>query len=132
VLKGAVASVLGPRTFIRVETGAVMFRSDEPLSDQEVSKVAVAANNKVAEDAELLEFKMERQEAEGHFGTDLYDIDPAPDSATLLNIVRIPEWDVSSCSKTHVSSTGSVGAIRIDGSAFDAGSKEVELRFHLL
>ena len=35
-----------------------------------------AANRKIAEDAEIVEFKMDRQEAEGHFGTGIYDLCP--------------------------------------------------------
>lgn len=107
-------------------------RSDKPLSGQEVSRIEVAANNKVAEDAEFAEFKMERQEAEGHFGTSLYDIEPAPESPSLVSLVRIPEWDVSHCTHAHVSSTGSIGALRIDKADFDGASGEVVIRFHLL
>ena len=44
------------------------------LGGQDVSKIEVAANNKVAEDAEIMEFEMDRQEAEGHFGTSIYDL----------------------------------------------------------
>ena len=132
VLKGAIARAIGPRNFTRVGIGAVRLRSDKPLSRQEASRIEVAANNKIAEDAEILEFNMERQEAEGHFGTDIYDIEPASDSRSLLEIVRIPEWDVSNCSRSHVSSTGFIGAIRIDEAGFDEHNKEIELRFHLI
>ena len=136
VLKGAVTKVLGPRQFTSAEvtgrTGTLRARSDSQPTTQEVSKIEVAANAKIAEDAEVLEFKMDRQEAEGHFGMRIYDLSHAPDLGVLLNIVRIPDWEASCCSMAHVDSTGPIGAIRIDGATFDDQVKSFELRFHLL
>jgi len=132
VLKGAVVKVLGPRRFTFSQTGLLKVKSDAVPTEQEISKIEVAANNKVAEDAEMLEFSMDRQEAEGHFGEGLFDLCPAPEGGELLNIVRIPDWDASCCTQKHVESTVSIGAIRVDGAVFDAVRNEVELRFHLL
>ena len=137
VLKGAVTKVLGPRRFTFGQAweggaGILKARSEAPPAPQEVSKVEVAANNKVSEDAEILDFEMDRQEAEGHFGTGIYDLCPAPREGVLLHIVRIEGWEASCCSMDHVGSTGSIGAMRIDGVAFDDAKKELELRFHLL
>jgi Ser-tRNA(Ala) deacylase AlaX len=132
VVKGAVANVLGPRKFTFGEAGVLRFHSEADPLLQEVGKIEAAANRKVAEDAEILEFTMEEREAEGHFGTGIYDLTPAPETETLLKIVRIPDWDAGYCLQAHVDSTGSVGAIRVDGSAYDGVRKEVEFRFHLL
>ena len=132
VLKGAVTSVLGQRRFTFAEIGVLKVRSEGPPSAQDVGRIEAAANRKIAEDAELLEFKMERQEAEGHFGTGIYDLSPAPEAGALLSMVRIPDWEASCCSQAHVQSTGSIGAIRIDAAAFDDARRELELRFHLL
>jgi alanyl-tRNA synthetase len=132
VLKGAVMKVLGPRHFIFGGAGVLRFQSDGQPSAQEVGKIEAAANRKIAEDAEVVEFGMDKQEAEGHFGTGIYDFAPAPEAGTLLSIVRIEDWETSHCPQAHVSSTGSIGAIRIDGAAFDDGKKEVVIRFHLL
>lgn len=132
VLKGAVAKVLGPRKFTFGEAGVLKFHSDVEVSPQEVGKIEAAANRKIAEDAEILEFSMERQEAEGHFGPGIYDLTPAPKTDGLLKMVRIPEWDAGYCLQAHVESTGSIGAIRVDAARFDEARKEVELRFHLL
>lgn len=132
VLKGAVTNVLGPRRFTFGGAGVLKFRSDGPATSQEVGKIESAANRKVAEDAEIVEFSMDKQEAEGHFGTGIYDLSPAPQDGTLLKMVRIPDWEASYCPRAHVESTGSIGAIRIDRAAFDERGKEVELRFHLL
>jgi alanyl-tRNA synthetase len=132
VLKGAVTRVLGPRRFTFGEAGVLKFKSDGPPSPQDVGKIEAAANRKIAEDAEVLEFDMDRQEAEGHFGTGIYDLTPAPAAGQLLRIVRIQDWEASYCPSAHLESTGSIGAIRVDGATFDAASKEVVVRFHLL
>jgi alanyl-tRNA synthetase len=137
VLKGAVTKVLGPKrfTFALVSEGnggILKAKSDAQPTAQEVSKIQVAANNKVSDDAEFSDFEMERQEAEGHFGTNIYDLCPAPEAGALLHIVRIENWEASCCFKAHVGSTGSIGAIRIDSAEFDDARKELELRFHLL
>jgi len=132
VLKGAVTKVVGPRKFTFAQAGVLKLTSERPPTKQEVGKIEVAANRKIAEDAEILEFSMDRQEAEGHFGTGIYDFAPAPQAGTLLKIVRIPDWDASYCPQAHVESTGSIGAIRIDRTSFDEAGRELELRFHLL
>jgi alanyl-tRNA synthetase len=132
VLKGAVTKVLGPRRFTFVQAGVLKVTSEGLPAKQEVGKIEAAANRKIAEDAEILEFSMDRQEAEGHFGTGIYDIAPAPPAGTLLRIVRIPDWDASYCPQAHVESTGSIGAMRIDRASFDEAGRELELRFHLV
>ena len=132
VLKGAVTKVLGPRRFTFAGAGVLRVRSDGPLAKQEMGKVEAAANRKIAEDAEILEFEMERQEAEGHFGTGIYDLAPAPESGKLLKIVKIADWDASFCPRAHVETTGSIGAIKMDGATFDDGAKDLVFRFHLL
>ncbi len=132
VLTGAVTNVLGPRRFTFANARVLKFRSEAPLSAQEVGKIEAAANRKVEEDAEIVEFSMDKGEAEGHFGTGIYDLCPAPQNETLLRIVRIPDWGASCCDKSHTESTGSIGAIRVDACSFDEKAKELELKFHLL
>jgi alanyl-tRNA synthetase len=132
VLKGAVTKVVGPRHVTFGEEGVLKFRSEAPVSAQDLGKIGAAANRKIAEDEEILEFSMDRQEAEGHFGTGIYDLSQAPEGAALLSVVRIPDWDASHCPRAHVDTTGSIGAIRMDGASFDERAKEVVLRFHLL
>ena len=46
--------------------------------------------------------------------------------------MRMHDWEASYCPHAHVESTGSIGAIRIDGATFDDAAKEVVIRFHLL
>ena len=132
VLKGVVTKVLGQGRFAASQPGQLNVTGGAPPTRQELSKIEVASNNKIAEDAEFLEFDMERQEAEGHFGAGIFDLFPAPEDGALLNIVRIEDWDVSCCPQEHVGSTGSIGAIRVDGADYDDALKVVTLRFHLL
>jgi Ser-tRNA(Ala) deacylase AlaX len=132
-----VTKILGPKRFTYAQiwggkSGILKARSDAAPTAQEISKIEVAANNKVSEDAELLDFEMDRQEAEGHFGTGICDLCPAPEAGALLHIVRIQDWEVSCCSMNHVGSTGSIGAMKIDGVGFDGAGKELELKFHLV
>ena len=137
VVKGAVARVLGPRKFTYGEevdgrSGVLRAEGKVRPTPQEVARIEVTANEKVAEDAEVLEFEMEREEAEGHFGKGIYDLGSAPKEGELLRVVRIDDWEVSCCGKSHVGSTGSVGAVRIDKVALDEDEKELEIGFHLL
>jgi alanyl-tRNA synthetase len=132
VLKGAVTKVLGPKRFVFGENGVLRFKSEGPPTPQELGRIGAAANRKIAEDAEVLEFEMDKQEAEGHFGTAIYDLSPAPGPGELLRIVRMQDWEASCCPRTHVESTGSIGAIRIDGATFDDAAKEAVIRFRIL
>jgi Ser-tRNA(Ala) deacylase AlaX len=104
--------------------------SSGPLSSQDAARVEAAANRKVAEDAEILEFEMDREEAEGHFGESIYDLCEPP-AERRLEIVRIPEWEVACCSWHRVSSTGVIGAVKIDSTSFDEARKELAVKFHL-
>ena len=74
---------------------------------------------------------MERQEAEGRFGRSIYDPSPTPEAGVLLGIVRIPDWEASRCSQTHLEHRPD-RAMRVDDAAFDDVEKELELRFHPL
>lgn len=132
VLRGAVTSVMGPRRFSFAQEGVLRFNAERPLTPQEVARVEEAANGKVGEDAEVVEFSMEREEAEGHFGTGIYDLVQEEKGQELLKIARIADWEESACPREHVESTGSLGAIKVDGEEFHEATGEVELRYHLL
>jgi alanyl-tRNA synthetase len=136
VLKGAVTKVLGPTRFTYAEalggrSGILKARLEHPPTSQETTKIEVAANIKVSEDAEILDFEMDRQEAEGHFGTGIYDLCPAPEGGGLLHIVRIDDWEVSCCAEAHVGSTGSIGSMKVKAALDDSG-KELEIKFRLV
>ena len=137
LLQGAVRSVLGLRRFTSAQTlgdksGILSVGSDTLPSAQDVSMIEAAANDKIAEDAEVVEFRMERREAEGHFGTGIYDLCQASEGEELLKMVRIPDWDASCCSRAHVDGTGSIGALKIELLTFDDARRELELTFRLV
>jgi len=135
VVKGAVARVLSPTRFVSSElahrSGALWAEVARRPAAEDAAKVEVSANDKVAEDDEVLEFEMERAEAEGHFGPGIYDLWP-PGEAGLVKVVRIGDWEASCCTASHVGSTGQVGAIRVDGVGYDEARGVAEVRFHLL
>jgi alanyl-tRNA synthetase len=131
VLRGAIVNVLGPTRFTQAGQGVLRFQSDRSVSPQQAGMIEVAASKKIHEDAEVMEFEMERGEAEAHFGLGIYDLAPTSSASGLLRIARIPEWEASCCSSRHVESTGSIGRLSVDGTQYDGSTKETELRFHI-
>ena len=136
VLKGAVEKVLGAKwtssVYVSERHGRLTVQFDRKPTEIELARVEQAANGKVAEGAEVLEFEMERQEAEGHFGDSIYDLFPVPAEVTMLKIVRIPDWNINCCNKGHLESTVQVGKIRLGTPRFRAARKELEIEFDLV
>jgi len=135
VVKGAVQKVLGATlttsVYVQGTHGRLTVRFDRKPSEEEMARVGQAANQKVAEGAEVLEFEMERNEAEGHFGKVIYDLFPVPTGVTILRIVRIPEWNVNCCQERHLESTAQVGRIKLETPRFRNSRKELEVGFDL-
>ena len=136
VLKGAAQKVLGATlttsVYVSGSHGRLTLRFDRKPTDEEVARLEQAANAKVAEGVEFLEFEMEKQEAEGHFGQAIYDLFPVPNNVTLLKIVRIPEWNVNCCNETHVDNTSQVGRLKLGTPRFRNSRKELEVEFDLV
>jgi alanyl-tRNA synthetase len=132
VLKGAVVRVLGRPNTAAVRTsageGVLTVQMERGPTPEELSKVWEEANAKVSEDAELIEFEMERLEAEGHWGMAIYDLFPVPERAGMLRIVRIEGWEVSSCVEDHVESTGAIGRIEAHHVGFSEPGRMLEFR----
>ena len=135
VVKGAVQKVLGAKwtasVYVSGRHGRLTVQFDRKPTDEELTRVEQAANGKVAEAAEVLEFEMERQEAEGHFGDAIYDLFPVPAGITLLRIVRIPDWNVNCCNESHVDNTSEIGKIRLGRPKFRNAKRELEIEFDL-
>ena len=135
VLKGAVQQVLGAKwtasVFVSGTHGRLTVQFDRKPTDEEVARIEQVANDKVSEGAEVVEFEMEKDEAEGHFGNAIYDLFPVPSSVTRLKIVRIPDWNINCCIENHVDNTSQVGRIRLGGVKFRNSRKELELEFDL-
>lgn len=136
VLKGAVQHVLGARwtasVFVSGTHGRLTVQFDRKPTDEEIARIEQAANDKVSEGAEVVEFEMEKDEAEGHFGNSIYDLFPVPSSVTRLKIVRIPDWNVNCCIENHVDNTSQVGRIKLGSPKFRNSRKELELEFDLV
>jgi len=135
VLKGAVQKVLGAKwtasTFVEGRHGRLTVKLENKPADEELKQVEAEANRKIAEGAEVLEFEMEKKEAEMHFGDSIYDLFPVPATVTMLKIVRIPDWNINCCVERHVESTSLIGPIRLGRSRFRKSRGELELEFEL-
>jgi alanyl-tRNA synthetase len=135
VLKGAVERVLGARwtssVYVSGRHGRLTVKFDREPTGEELSAIERLTNEKVAEGAEVLEFEMERQEAEGHFGEAIYELLPVPPEVTMLKIVRIPDWNVDCCNESHVDSTLQIGGIRLGKHRVSRSRGELELEFDL-
>lgn len=135
VVKGAAQKVIGAKwtssTFAKRDHGRLTVQFEKRPSQEELQRIEQEANRKVNEGAEILEFEMERQEAENHFGDQIYDLFPIPASVTRLKLVRIPDWNVNCCVERHVETTAAIGRIKLERARFRKSRKELELEFHI-
>ena len=135
VVKGAVQKVLGAKwtasTYVSGAHGRLTVKFERLPTAAELESIGRAANQKVTEGAEILEFEMERSEAENHFGDTIYDLFPVPATVTRLKIVRIPDWNVNCCVERHVENTSLIGPIKLEAPRFRNSRKELEIGFHL-
>jgi alanyl-tRNA synthetase len=135
VLKGAVIRVLGARVTTSVHVtenrGVLAVEFGRKPSNEEIAKVEAEANRKIKEDAEILQFEMDRDEAEGHFGQGIYDAFPVPKEVTRLKIVRIPEWETNSCAMKHVETTSEIGRLKVDRMRFRSAKNLIEIEFNI-
>jgi len=135
VLKGAVQQVLGAKwtssVYVSGTHGRLTVQFDRRPTAEEVIKVEKAANGKVSEGAEIIEFEMEKGEAEGHFGDTIYDLFPVPSNLTRLKIVKIGDWNINCCIESHVDNTSAVGRMKLGTIRFRNSRKELEIEFDL-
>jgi len=136
VVKGAVEKVLGAKktasVYVRGRHGRLTVQFERKPSDEEMARIERAANEKVAEGSEVLEFEMEREEAEGHFGDAIYDLFPLPPAAHRLRVVRIPDWNINCCNERHVDNTLQVGRMKVGKGRFRNSKRELEIEFDLV
>ena len=135
MVKGAAERVLGARktasVYVSGRHGRLTVQYERKPTDEEIRSVEKAANEKIAEGAEVLEFEMEKAEAEGHFGDDIYDLFPLPLGASRLHIVRIPDWNINCCNERHVENTLQIGKIRLGKARYRNSKRELEIDFDL-
>ena len=136
VLKGAAQKVLATNltasVYVSGEHGRLTVQAVRKPTQEELRRVEEEANAVIREGAEVLEFEMEREEAEKHFGEAIYDLFPVPKEVSLLKIVRIPDWNVNCCREKHVENTSQIGEIHIEGVRFRNSKQLLEISFHLL
>ena len=136
VLKGAVQRVLGTEwtasVFVSGERGKLTVHAERKPTGEEFRRIEEEANAVIREGAEVLEFEMEREEAEKHFGDAIYDLFPVPNEVSLLRVVRIPDWNVNCCGEKHVENTSEIGEIRLEGVRFRNNKQLLEISFRLL
>ena len=135
VVKGAVQKVLGAKltasVYVSGGHGRLTVQFDRRPTDEEMARVEQEANGKIAEGAEVLEFEMEKQEAEGHFGDAMYDLFPVPAGVTILRIVKIEDWNINCCNQGHVDNTSEIGRVRLGRPRFRNAKRELEVEFDL-
>ena len=136
VVKGALQSVLGVKwtasVYVSGRHGRLTVQFDRKPTEEEMASVERAVNEKGAEGAEVLEFEMEKEEAEGHFGDEMYDLFPVPSGLGRLRIVRIPDWNINCCNARHVENTLQIGRVRLGKPRFRKSKKELEVEFDLV
>jgi len=136
VLKGAAQKVLGTNltasVYVSGERGRLTVQALRKPTPEELGTVEQEANAVVREGAEVLEFEMEKEEAEKHFGDEIYDMFPVRKEFTMLRIVRIPDWNVNCCREKHVENTSQIGEIRLEGTRFRNNKRLLEISFRLL
>ena len=134
-MKGAAERVLGVRktasVYVSGGHGRLTVQYERKPTEEEMKNIEKAANEKIAEGAEVLEFEMEKSEAEGHFGDVIYDLFPLPPGASRLHIVRIPEWNINCCNERHVENTLQIGRIKLGRARYRNSRKELEIEFEL-
>ncbi|KXA90503.1 hypothetical protein AKJ57_04110 [candidate division MSBL1 archaeon SCGC-AAA259A05] len=118
VLLGALRRLLGDHVWQHgVQKGKKSSRLDvshfERISDEQLRKVEKLANRIVLQNRKVNTFWMDRNEAEGKYGHDLYQGGVVPGKE--IRIVDIEDWNAQACAGTHCTRTGEVGLIKIIG-----------------
>jgi alanyl-tRNA synthetase len=135
VVKGAAERVLGAKktasVYVSGRHGRLTVQFERRPTEDEMRSIEKGANEKIAEGSEMLEFEMEKAEAEGHFGDAMYDLFPLPPGASMLHIVRIPEWNINCCNERHVENTLQIGKIKLGKARYRNSKRELEIEFDL-
>jgi len=136
VVKGAAERVLGAKrtasVYVSGGHGRLTVQYERKPTDEEMRRIEKAANDKIAEGTEVLDFEMEKAEAEGHFGDAIYDLFPLPPGTSRLHIVRIPDWNINTCNERHVENTLQIGMIKIGKARYRNSKRQLEIEFDLV
>lgn len=141
VAKGAFAAVLGMpiggstvgvhysegnRARLTIKIG----RSEQP-SKEEYEAVVATISSKIAEDAALYNFEMDRADAEALYGEAMFDKAKPPSSLDTLKLAYLPGWVLSATPAPLLASTRGVGAITIEKIKFRSNKQELEVQMQV-
>ncbi len=104
---------------------------DRQPTETELHQIESLANEKIVADSEVQELEMERAEAEGRWGDDIYDLFPIPAGITHLRILHIPDWNVNACKERHTRRTGEIRELRLGPVRYRSGKHLLEVPFDL-
>ncbi len=116
ILLGAIRRVLGDHVWQQgAQKGVDRTRLDishfRRMGIDEIKRIERLANDVVREDRPVKAVWMERNEAEGKYGFDLYQGGVVP--GKKVRVVDIEGWNTQACAGTHYTRTGEVGLIKI-------------------
>jgi alanyl-tRNA synthetase len=116
ILLGAARRVLGPHIWQQgAQKGVERTRLDishfKRIEPEELQEIERLANKVVMENRPVRAIWMDRNEAEGKYGFDLYQGGVVP--GRQVRVVDIEDWNTQACAGTHFERTGEVGLIKI-------------------
>ncbi|MBU7001512.1 MAG: alanyl-tRNA editing protein [Theionarchaea archaeon] len=133
VLKGAVQKVLQVRwtagVWVEGLNGRLTVLADRNPTQQELEDIEREANEKIREDQDIVEYTLDRNEAENRWGDSIYDMFPLPEGITTVTAVCIPGWNVNCCKENHTRTTGEIGRITLRKTRFRKNKNLLEISF---
>lgn len=116
IILGAARRVLGPHIWQQgvqkeVESTRLDISHFRRISEEELEEIERLANSVVIENRPVRALWMERNEAEGRYGFDLYQGGVVP--GRKVRVVDIEGWNTQACAGTHCRTTGEIGLIKI-------------------
>lgn len=133
VLKGAVQKVLQVRwtagVWVEGLNGRLTVLADRNPTQQELEDIEREANEKIREDQDIVEYTLDRNEAENRWGDSIYDMFPLPEGITTVTVVCIPGWNVNCCKENHTRTTGEIGRITLRKTRFRKNKNLLEISF---
>ena len=138
VLKGAVVKVLGEEAkwtaavYVNGNHGRLTVKFNRKPTKEETAMIEEFANRKIEENAPIKVYELPREEAEGRFGEDMYDLFPIPEEIRTLKVVVIEGWNINACNKEHTKTTGEIGQIKIRKVRFRKAKELLEISFDVV
>ena len=138
VLKGAVVKVLGEEAkwtaavYVNGNHGRLTVKFNRKPTKEETAMIEEFANRKIEENAPIKVYELPREEAEGRFGEDMYDLFPIPEEIRTLKVVVIEGWNINACNKEHTKTTGEIGQIKIRKVRFRKSKGLLEISFDVV